>query len=331
MGRMPSQARRATPIAVGVLRMEALIGYFRAIAMAIEIQRNTRGEWKDYNESTLLNVAYALMPWKGKPGTFEVEQDWRAIDAATQVRTAALLDMFFRKLESGPQTAGDYCASMQGLRASATLAVQELFNDAAAINAEVAGEAANGMRNMARLQFACTLILAGAGCWLALGGAVPVALATANVGLKATAVGLSYNIAGALIKDGQSWSSAQAIAIESGKSGGGEWLSTAEESAQTKLAAQIGTKSQQVAATEANINRLNAAIARKTSQRKIARLVAQRTAKEAGISRAKGEIAKAAGKQLTWTVASKAVPVLFLAHDVYNAWNDLQAAEEQAR
>ncbi|MDB5696919.1 MAG: hypothetical protein JWN21_2462 [Sphingomonas bacterium] len=62
---------------------------------------------------------------------------------------------------------------------------------------------------------------------------MPAVLATTNVGLKAAAVGLSYNIAGALIKDGASWSSAQAIAIEGTKTGTGEALGGAEKTAQT--------------------------------------------------------------------------------------------------
>lgn len=327
----PTPPRAPKPIPVSVLRMEALIGYFRSMAMAIEIQLNTRPYWKDYNESTVLNIAYALMPWKGKPGTMEVEQDWRVIEARTQVRTKAMLDTFFKKLESGPQTANDYCRQMSGLRESALMAVQQVFNDAAQVNAMVAQEAANGARNMARLQFACTLILATAGCYLALGGAVPAVLATTNVGLKATAVGLSYNIAGTLVKDGEFWSRAQAIAIESGKSGGGEWLGHAEKSAQTKLAETIAGKSQQIAATEANVNRLNAQIARTANERKMAQLLAKRAGKEAVIARARDDIAKAGTRQMGWTVASKTVPLLFLAHDVYNAWNDLQSTEEQLR
>jgi hypothetical protein len=181
------------------------------------------------------------------------------------------------------------------------------------------------------VQFACTLILAGTGCFLAMGGAVPAVLATSSVGLKAGAVGLTYNIAGALIKDGASWSSAQAIAIESGKTGGGELLGGAEKSAQTKLAETIAQKSQQISATEANINKLNAEIARKTSEKKIAKLAAEKGLKQAGVQRAKQEIAEAGAKQLKWTLASKTVPVLFLAHDVWNAWGDLSGVYKETR
>ena len=335
MARPPSQAAlhkaAKAPIAVGVLRASALIGYFRSMAMAIEIQRNTSAQWKTYDESTVLNIAYALMPFKEKPGVMEVHQDWRVIDRNTQALTQKMIDTFFIKLQSGPQTAKDYCAQMHGVRESATMAVQELFADAAQVNAMVAREAADGARNMAKVQFACTLILAGTGCYLALGGAVPAVLATSSVGLKAGAVGLGYNVAGALIKDGASWSSAQAIAIEGGKTGGGELLGNAEKSAQTKLAETIATKSNQISATEANINKLNAEIARKTSEKKIAKLGAQKAAKEAGMQRAQQEMGKAATKQATWKVASKTVPLLFLAHDVYNAWGDLQDVEKQLR
>lgn len=335
MGISPSHAARLRPprppIHVAVLRTSALVGYFRSMAMAIEILHGTRSHWKEYRESTLLNFAYAMMPWKVGPGTMEVDQDWRLIEARTQILTANMLEKFFKKLESGPQTAYDYCVSQNALRMSATLAVRELLNASIQVNNDVAQKAEDGARNMARLQFACTLILAGTGCWLAMGGAVPALLATTHVGLKATAVGLSYNVAGTLIKDGKSWGSAQAIAIEGSKSGGGEWLGTAEKSAQTRLAETIATKSQQIAATEVNINRLNAEIARKTSRKKIIKLTAQRAAKQAGIDRARQEIGKATVHSARWTVASKAVPLLFLAHDVYQAWDDLQKAEEKLR
>ncbi|WP_299650593.1 hypothetical protein [Sphingomonas bacterium] len=141
--------------------------------MAIEILRNTSTEWKTCDESTTLNITYALMPWKEKPGSLEVQQNWRTIERETQARTRTMIDTFFKKLESGPQTAKDYCAQMHGLRESATLSVQQTFADAAQVNALVAQEAAQGARDLAKVQFGCTLILASTGCILAMAAQCP--------------------------------------------------------------------------------------------------------------------------------------------------------------
>lgn len=311
--------------------MRPLIGYFRSVAMAIEIQANTRAEWKSYEDSTVLNVAYALMPWKEKPGTVEVHQNWRAIDQRTQERTAQMLETFFTKLRSGPGTAATYAHQLQSTRQYALKSVAELFADVHQINSEVAGQAAQGARNMALIQFGCTMALAITGCGLALGASVPAVMTTSGMGLKAAGVGLGYNIAGAIIKDSMSLGSAQAIAIEGSKTVSGEALGHYGGNAQTKLAAQIADKSQQISATERNIAALNAEIARKTSAKKIAKLQASVAAKREGIRRAEEATAKAALKKGAVVAVGKAIPLVFLAHDVINAWGDLSGTWEATR
>ena len=304
--------------------MHALIGYFRSIAMAIEIQGNTKTQWRSYDDSTALNIAYAMMPWKEKPGSQEVVQNWHEIEARTQARTHQLLATFFSKFSSSPSAAMNYADSMERMRQDALKSVQEMFRDVTKVNAMVARQAADGARELAMVQFACTLTLAVTGCVIALGAAVPAVFATTgSVGLKVAAVNLSYNIAGALVKDSMSFKSATAIAIETSKTTTGEFAGRLH-SEQTKLAEQIATKSTQIRATEANIEKLNAEIARKTSAQKIAKLNAQQAAKREGIRRAEAEIAETkAMKSGLATTLGRGVPLIFLAHDLYSAGSDL--------
>jgi hypothetical protein len=321
---MPGKA----PVTVAVLDLRALIGFCRSAALWIEIQAGTRLEWQEYRESTALNVLYALMPWKGAPGTAEVAQDWTRIQTRADQRALQIFCTFFDKLElSGPSAAGAYMFNMDVLRHSARHSVQELFNEAGRINAGVAGLAGQGARNLALIQFSATVLLAATGCWVALGGAVPAvmmgSMTSAQLAGAVGAINLGYNITGSLVKSASGWDKAMAIGIEVGKEGFARKATPWLQSQQTEQARQIATQSGIIAAAEARIEALTEKLSGKLGSKR--RLRYNRGVERAGaaIAAAKESMKHAPLLERAAAYSIKAIPLAYLAHDLYNAGNDL--------
>lgn len=316
------------PVTVACLDLQALSGFFRSIALCIEIQANTRMEWKEYKDSTVLNIAYALMPWKGKPGTAEVTQNWDRIRQNTNGRSRDMLMSFLDKLSGGgPAAAAAYAEQMQGLRQYTQKAVQELFADAQQINREVAGTAGQAARNLAVIQFGCTVLLAATGCWVALGGAVPAVLTggmtASQIGVGVGAVNLGYNVAGAFVKDAFSWKTAQTVAIEVGKDRGGAAAAPWLENKITNAAREMSEQGQTLQEAEAKIAKMNQKLAGKLGDARRARYARGVTREAQVAAQAQGRIAQAGTARTLATVGAKAIPLVFLAHDLYNAAGDL--------
>lgn len=324
------------PVSVAVLDLKALAGFFRSVALSIEIQANTRLQWKEYRESTVLNIAYALMPWKEGPGMAEINQDWRLISTNADRRSGEMLGVFLDKLHNGgPMAAAGYVDQMDRLRTYTRRAVQELFADASAINAQVAGQAGQAARNLALIQFGCTVLLAATGCYVALGASVPTVLMG---GMTATqmaagvgAINLGYNVVGALVKDAASWSSAKTIAIEVSKDRTGALGSPWFLSRDTAAAQEIGQQQGVLQKAEQDIARYNEKLGRKLGDARRGRYARnlarqQAAAEEAGKRIARGEMTRTGAR-----MAMKAIPVVFLAHDLYNAWSDLSDTWQATR
>jgi len=321
--------RQKSAVSVAVLDLQALAGFFRSVALQIEIQAGTRLEWKEYRESTVLNITYALMPWKGKPGTAEITQDWDRIRRRTDERAVEMLLTFLERLFlQGPAAAASYVESMDELRQYSRRAVQDLFSDAQQINAGVAGTAGQAARNLAVIQFGCTVLLATTGCWVALGGAVPAVMmggmtATQMAGAVG-AVNLSYNVAGALVKDGLSWKSAQAIGIELGKEGfkgrADPWLANRA----TEAAREVGAQKAALEEAERKIAKMSDKLAGKLGADRRARYMRGVVREGAAAEAARAKMAQNAMMRGGAQLALKAIPIVYLAHDIYNAVGDLQ-------
>lgn len=319
---------RRAPVPVAVLDLRALIGFLRSVALSIEIQANTHVEWKKFTDSTALNVAYALLPWKEAPGTAELTQDWRRIRQNTQQRTESMLRTFLDRLHSsGPMSAALYVEQMEKLGAGARRAIHELFADAQNINLQVAGQAGQAARNLAVVQFGCTVLLAATGCYVALGGAVPAVMVGSMTPMQMTAgvgvTNLAYNITGALVKDAVSWKSAKVIAIETGKDRGGGAATTWLLSRETAAARELGAQQTILDTAEANVARYTEKLGGKLGEARRARYARglARSTTTAEAARARMALGRTAG--VTAKAAGKAIPVVFLAHDLYNAWGDL--------
>jgi hypothetical protein len=256
--------------------LAALVGFFRSVALAVETQANTKLEWKNYDESTVLNIAYAMMPWKTKPGTAEVTQNWSRIRQVADAKAAHFFDTFLEKLSrGGPAAAGTYAEQMQKLKLEALQGIEMVFNDARQINAQVAGEAGQAARNLATLQFTCTILLAATGCYVALGGAVPAVLmgnmSAVQMGAGVGGVNLGYNITGALVKDAFSWKTAQVVAIEVGKDQAQKHGTAYLERKQGEAAAKLAEQGNLLQSARTRVEQLNQKLAGKLGEARRAR------------------------------------------------------------
>ncbi|MDB5694848.1 MAG: hypothetical protein JWN21_391 [Sphingomonas bacterium] len=323
-------AANTKPVTVACMDLKHLTGYFRSIGLAVAIQGNTRAEWKDYDESTVLNIAYGLVPWMQKPGTVEVSQNWGRIRKEADERGQKLLLTFLDKLATkGPAIAYNYAAQMQGVKQQAILSTRELFKDVGEINREIAGLAGQGARRMADIQLGATLLLAGVGCAIGVGALV----VPAGTALAATGVGLGYNIAGTFIKDAGQLSDAGAVAIQTevGKASLGTGMDASKGIVKGTLASHADANTKALEAAQKKVAEINAAIERKRSASKIAKLTRK--------AEAPRQIAAQAGKQLATNkniatagkVVSKGVPIVFFAHDVWNAYSDWADVYEETR
>ena len=327
---------KQAPVQVACLDLAALVGFFRSVALAVETQANTKLEWKNYDESTVLNIAYAMMPWKAKPGMAEVSQNWNTIREGADTKAAHFFNTFLEKLSSGgPAAAGTYAEQMQRLKQDALQGVQMVFNDARQINAEVAGQAGQAARNLATIQFTCTILLAATGCYVALGGAVPAVMmgnmSALQMGAGVGAVNLGYNITGAFVKDAFSWKTAQAVAIEVGKDQAQKHGTAYLERKQGEAAAKLAEQGNLLQSARARVEQLNQKLAGKLGDARRARYT-RGVATQTGIAQgAQQKMAKAGLQQGAAKVVAKGIPIVYLAMDIWNASSDLQDVYAQTR
>ena len=89
------------------LRQSAVLVWSCARARAL--QEQTRLEWEPYRDSKVLNAVYAVLFWKGGPGTAEIRQDQSKIDALTSQYFDQMFEVFLSKsFTLGPSALSQY-------------------------------------------------------------------------------------------------------------------------------------------------------------------------------------------------------------------------------
>jgi hypothetical protein len=297
---------------VVVFDLPATLQFLGSVALAEAIQFNTNMQWKDYKDSTVLNVIYAaFLGFKGRPGWVEVEQNWNVIRQRQQELWLRHVETFLKKLREGPHSVCLFLERMQEVKNSALQGVQAVFRDAQQINAEIAGETTRAIENLALIKCGATITLA------ALTGGLAITGATVAVVVEAGAVSLGYKVAAHFAKDLQQAKSAQAIAVDLGKNTGKEvaedkliqpgaewtfrWLLTRPGT--IAFAQKLGLFGNATGAIEEYSRQL--ANARTVARQ--AKLTARIAGKQSGMATALG------------TVATRVVPVVFAIKDIVEA------------
>lgn len=318
----------------------AISRFFRSVALAVATQQTTKMEWETYKDSAVLNAVYTVLFWKEPPGTVEVRTATKAeLERRTDEMHMEYMHAWIRILyEQGPQGANDYVARMERVRAFARDAVQGIFRDAGAINSEIAGATNDAIRDLARIKLAAQVGVAVIGAvtgvaFVAAAAGGGTAGATLTIlGLEAGASGTGFAVAGAahsvthsVIKTWEAAPRAQVagIAMESGKAvasevGGNIAGRSLENALQGTLKSQHVIKS-----CEGQIRKYSERLVqdglKKGAVRKARNIVASNTARKAT------EQAAIQGYGRTAVNAArvgKAIPVLFAAWDVWDAFGD---------
>lgn len=319
----------------------AVSRFFRSVAIAMALQRNTRLEWTTYRDSSVLNGIYAVMFWKGAPGTAEIRTgSGFAVEQETEELHERFLLAWLKKLhEGGPEAANAYVSHMAEVREAARAAVDDVIRDAGSINSEVAGETHDAIVFLARVRLAATVGVA------VIGGAAGIAFAAAAAGggaaaaggltvfgLQAgasagafSAVGLGYSVTGSVIKTWEDGPKAKiaAVSMEVGKAAVSEAGGTMAQNAFDRALTEQARSKQIISSAEGQIRKHSERLAeeklRQASLRKsrdiVERSTRQIAAESDNLARA-GNAARHAG------AAARGIPVVFAAIDIWDAFSD---------
>lgn len=302
--------------------------FCRSVAMTVAIQQYTRTEWVAYKDSAVLNAVYGAMFWKGPPGSVEVRTaDAKVLEEAANQHQQRYLLAWLRKLgELGPKGADDYIAHMTKLRAEVRQDVHDVFREAAEINAQVSGETANAIRNLARIKLGATV-------GVALIGATGALVLSGGTALVATGVSAGYSMTCSFIKEYENGRHAVAagVSIEAGKATASETLGWVAGKQAANALAREARAEQILRGAEGVIRQQSERLARLASQRGTKR-VARQTAKsqqilgihqrQAAAQQSTIRSAQTVGKAAR--VAKVGVPLVFAAWDILEGINDYE-------
>ncbi len=319
----------------------AVSRFFRSVAVSMALQRNTMLEWTTYRDSSVLNGIYAVLFWKGAPGTAEIRTGnsfW--VEKETDELHERFLLAWLKKLhEGGPEDANAYVSHMAGVREAAKDAIYDVIRDAAAINSAVAGETRDAIVFLARVR------LAGAVGVAVIGGAAGVAFAAAAIGggaaaaggltifgLQAgasagafSAVGLGYSVTGSLIKTWEDGPKAKvaAVSMEAGKAGASEAAGTLAQKVFDQALTDQARSKQIISSAEGQIRKHSERLAqenlRVAARAKSSNIVNQSTRQIAGES---DNLARAGNAARYAGAAARGIPVVFAAIDIMDAFSD---------
>jgi hypothetical protein len=170
----PFSARHkaCVPIKIGALVFDAddVVRFLDSAGHAYAMERHTRLKWVDYNDSSVINAIYSLMPESyGRPGWVEPDTgDPAVVLAEANAESLKLQEHFTLAMSLGPQRVAHFMQTHEELRRDALAFVQDTFREVQSINSAVQAEAARGIARLSLIKAAATITFkAGA---LALGG-----------------------------------------------------------------------------------------------------------------------------------------------------------------
>ncbi len=320
-GRGPVGCQHTVPILLFDKRQ--VVCYLQSVALAKAQESHTRLRWKEYNDSTVLNIIYGIMPWKGRPGWVEAETGApREIKSIADKDTEHLIEVWAAKCAAGPAEMQWWLAAQDKIRANCLQTVQSVFREASQLNAEVRRQVATGIERLAYIKYYSDLLMTGLGL-------VTGASAVAAVAWSGTATGLAYGLTTSFVKAWDDGPKAQMIAIA--KEGAKEKAEQALENAGEKAGEKIlegSALTQRVRQLESLIAQYEMELAGKQG-RKMARLsarIARRTMeRDAEEEAATGAFRSAAVRQVLGKLS-----YAFVAWSVYDSWHELRETLEAA-
>ena len=186
-----------------VYKLNEVSSFLLSVAKATATIQHTRVRWEEYRDSTVLNVIYAIMPWKGQPGIAVVDQDFNAIQKSIHDHHRRYLSTWLDKVAlEGAPGGNRYLQSMQNIKTMAEQDLQNTVNNVSGINADALNQTNEAIRNLARIKLASAVTLAVLTVGpAALGGSVAFFTVTPLGGLAVGGLGVANGIVHSMIKN----------------------------------------------------------------------------------------------------------------------------------
>ncbi|HRJ17494.1 MAG TPA: hypothetical protein PLF84_00560 [Bryobacteraceae bacterium] len=331
--------RRAITIPMTMIGLKPTVDFLCSCALARALAETVKVEWKTYNDSTALNVMYALLPWKEKPGYAEFSMSSRKQVEERYSRLAEIVTMnWLATLPKGPRDMADYMSKLERMRARDRENIQAAARDVQQINKEVVADLNTTMRVLEGIKLVSTIAVAGIGAGAALAGGV--ALGGISLGASAGwfgAVNTGYSIATSLAKTWDDVPKAKVVGVskELGKWGGGQAGEALGNRIIAKGAEKIGLQEKLLGEASRKIDQYGR-IAENTISQRLAgharakgytAAASQRTARE-GLEAAQTEGAKRA---VVGGAVKTATVVVFAAWDIIDGLCDFKETWDDTR
>ena len=183
----PANKRPALRVDTLVFDEQQILNFLYTVAHARMMARFTSMHWKEYDESTVINVIYTIFPF-GKPGWVEVDTgDIHRVLDETKKEWLSLQEEFLLACSRGGDHVTKFLSYKEDSRERALDTVRSIYQNAAEINEAVQHEAKRAVARLTLIKAASTITVK--------------ALGLATGGWPSFLIGTGYDISLDLIKD----------------------------------------------------------------------------------------------------------------------------------
>jgi hypothetical protein len=310
----PPIAPYRAPIQVDtlVLDEDQITSFLESVAHAKVAEHHIKLVWKDYKESTVINIIYSILPLYGKPGSVEVEPgDIHKILAQTQIESQKLQEQFLRAASRGAKSVIQFLKAQEEIRRLCLDTIQSLFREASQINEEIQNETRKAIARLSLIKASFSIILKGAG--LVPGG-----------GLPAFVIGTGYDVSLKLITDWEKAQDAKLVGITSTlvQEAAKEGIEEAAEYMNKILKAEESTPANKSTWLRKRVEQMESELQKQAS--------AERLKKFARDSRRLARAEQEAARARWGARAYSSVKFIFFAWDVYSIAEDADATFKSA-
>jgi hypothetical protein len=195
----PTRKRAALRVGTLIFDEQQILDFLYSVAHARMMARFIHMEWKDYDDSTVINIIYKVLPF-GKPGWVEVETgDVSQVLDETKKEWRRLQEEFLLACSQGGKHVAKWLSNKEQVRENALDTVRSVYQDAAEINEGVQNETKRGIARLTLIKAASTITVKG--------------LSLAVGGWPSFLVGTGYDVSLDLIKDWDNAPDAKLIGV----------------------------------------------------------------------------------------------------------------------
>jgi hypothetical protein len=302
---------------VAVFNLRRLIGCLNSVAYARAATIGTSMQYQNFSESGVMNALISACT--GQPGIADINQNTVAIEHQRKQFAKSYLQTALNKAHDDPSDFLAYLNHLEKVKEQNLAMLRQTFQQAAAVNSGIDHSLTIAIDVLAATKAASTIAIAVTPVGLTFAGAEASLIATAS------GVAFVYSIGKGIAKNLGEAKDVKVIAFDAGKDfakeAGKEGISRVADKVKEHAAEKLAEHTDLITEAEQKIDELTVKLARKVSSKKIAKLNRQIGRAEEALSEAKTMASKA---RLTGIAASRGVPVVFAAMDIWEAIDDLQ-------